>query len=169
MRRATRSNTGEIVLDRDPGYVTLDTPRAQGVAAHFKRAPTHALADFSFTSRNVFCAALAVSLDGAPLRTSKRILLQYGTQSRPSGWREVPAKLPLEGGATVDGLEIKSYGQAPWQVATAALEVTLRNDHVARLTVLDMNGMPLRTVPLARADGALRFAFPAEAMYVVLH
>ena len=54
-------------------------------------------------------------------------------------------------------------------MATAALEVTLRNDHVARLTVLDMNGMPLRTVPLARADGALRFAFPAEAMYVVLH
>ena len=80
-----------------------------------------------------------------------------------------PAKLPLEGGATVDGLEIKSYGQAPWQVATAALEVTLRNDHVAHLTVLDMNGMPLRTVPLERADGALRFAFPAEAMYVVLH
>ena len=79
------------------------------------------------------------------------------------------ASLPLEGGATVDGLEIKSYGQAPWQVATAALEVTLRNDHVAHLTVLDMNGMPLRTVPLARADGALRFAFPAEAMYVVLH
>ena len=62
-----------------------------------------------------------------------------------------------------------SASKAPWRVATVALQVTLRNDHVARLTVLDMNGMPLRTVPLERADGALRFAFPAEAMYVVLH
>lgn len=122
MRRATRSNTGEIVLDRDQGYVTLDTPRAHACAGRLQLHVTQCF------RRG---AALAVSLDGAPL--------------------------------------IKSYGQTPWQVATAALEVTLRNDHVARLAVLDMNGMPLRTVPLARADGALRFAFPAEAMYVVLH
>lgn len=164
-----RSNTGELAFNAEQGWCTLDAPHAQGVAAHFNRAPTHALTDMAFTSRNAFGAALAVSLDGAPLRTSRRILLQYGTQSRPSGWREVPARLPLEGGASVEGWEIKSYGQAPWRVAKAALEVQLRNAQLAHLTVLDMNGMPLRTLPLERREGSVKFAMPTDAMYVVLH
>jgi len=163
-----RANTGEIVLNSAKGFCTVDAPMAQGVAAHFAAAPVHQLSDVRFSSGNAFGAALAVSLDGAPLRTSRRILVQYGTRSRPTGWSEAPARIEVQGQAAVAGLELKSYGHAPWQVDSAVLEVVVKNPKLVSATVLDMNGMPAGTVALRRTAGEVAFSFPASAMYVVL-
>lgn len=78
--------------------------------------------------------------------------VQYATQSRPSGWREKPVTLELEGGGTAPGWEIESHGEAPWQVVQPQLEVSLRNALLRHATALDMNGMPLAAVPVRR-DG----------------
>jgi hypothetical protein len=164
-----RANTGELLLNREKGFCVIDAPQVQGVAAHFQRAPVHQLTDVRFSSGNAFGAAMAVSLDGAPLKASKRILVQYGTQSRPTGWQQVPTRIALDGGTTVPGFEVKSFGTAPWQVIKAQLEVTVNNPALTRATVLDMNGMALQAVPLAKAHGQVRFNFPPSAMYVVLH
>lgn len=165
---AVRSVSGELVLNREKGYCTIDAPMAQGVAAHFSNAASHRLSDVSFSSANRFGAAIAVSLDGLPLRSSGRILVQYSTQSRPTGWQEQPARITLDGGGVAAGMEIRSYGRAPWQVARARLEVAIRNPGLRSATVLDMNGMAVRTVPLTAAAGEVRFSFPDSAMYVVL-
>jgi hypothetical protein len=163
-----RANTGQIGLNSSLGFCTVDAPMAQGVAAHFARAPSHRLTDVAFTSGNAFGAALAVSLDGLPLARSKRVLVQYGTQSRPTGWAESAAKVEVPGQAAVDGFVVTSFGQAPWQVEAAMLDVVVKNPLLTQATVLDMNGMPTGTVPLTRAATSVAFRFPPAAMYVVL-
>jgi hypothetical protein len=165
---AVRSNTGELTMNTDKGFFTVDSPAAQGVAAFFGKRPSFKLSDVTFVSRNEYGAAMAVSMDGKPLRESGKILLQYGTRSRPTGWAERPATIDLGQGKSTPGFELVSFGKAPWQVAKADLEITLRNPSIKKATVLDMNGNALRSVPLARTNGAVTLKFPADAMYVVL-
>lgn len=163
-----RSDTGELVFDAARGFCTVNAPRVQGVAAHFGAAQTHHLKDVSFVSGNDFGAALAVSMDGAPLKTSHRILLQYTTQSRPKGWSETPATLTLEDGSQREGFTVQSFGQAPWMVQRAKLEVSIANTGLRSATVLDMNGMAVQNLPLQRDAEGVRLRFPPSAMYVVL-
>jgi len=126
------------------------------------------LTDVRFASTNSFGAALAVSLDGLPLARSKQVLVQYATQSRPTGWAQAPVKIPVKGAPPLAGWEVKSFGQAPWRVENAALEVAVRNPTLTRATALDMNGMPVGSVPLKRGTDQVEFRFPAGTMYVVL-
>ena len=163
-----RANTGQIALNPAPGFCTVDAPMAQGVAAHFAQAPVHQLSDVRFTSGNAFGAALAVSLDGLPLARSRRVLVQYGTQSRPTGWKQAPATLRMDGQTPVAGAEVVSFGQAPWQVESAVLDVVIKNPHLTSATVLDMNGMASGPVALKRDGAQVSFRFPGAAMYVVL-
>lgn len=163
-----RSGTGEVLMNAAKAYCTVDAPMVQGVAAHFAQAPVHQLGDVRFASANAFGAALAVSLDGLPLNRSKRVLVQYGTRSRPTGWSQVPAQIPRQGQAPVAGMEIRSVGRAPWLVESARLEVAIRNPGLSRATVLDMNGMPAGALPLERSSTQVAFRFPAAAMYVLL-
>ena len=162
------ANTTELVWNTTLGYCTVNTPRAQGVVAHFGNAPSHQLRDVRFSSGNEFGAAMAVSMDGEPLRSSHKVLLQFATQSRPNGWREIPSTLPLENGEAASGFTVQSVGQSPWLVQSAQLEVALRNPALHRATVLDMNGMPLQNLPLQRQGDTVSLHFPPHAMYVLL-
>lgn len=164
----TRSNTGELALDARRGVATIDTPRTQGVAAHFAQAPEHQLSVLGLRSRNAYGALLAVSLDDRPLAESRSVLLQYATQSRPTGWQEKLVTLALDGGGQAPGFEIVSHGEAPWRVVQPRLDVSLRNSSLKRATPLDMNGMPLADVPVQRDGGVLRLRFPPGTMYVLL-
>ena len=163
-----RSNTGQIVMNAAQAYCTVDAPMVQGVAAHFAQAPVHQLSDVRFASGNAFGAALAVSLDGQPLNRARRVLVQYGTQSRPTGWSQAPIRIAVKGQAPVAGMEIESIGRAPWLVEGAVLDVAIRNPGLTTATVLDMNGMAAGTVPLERSATQVDFRFPAAAMYVLL-
>jgi len=163
-----KANTKEIVLDHRLGLATLDTPKTQGVAAHFQHAPEHQLSTLGVRSGNAFGAIMAVSLDDLPLSESRSVLLQYATQSRPTGWIEKPVTLILENGGKAPGWEVVSYGQSPWQVVQPLLDVSIRNKHLRRATALDMNGMPLRAVPVHHEGGTMRLRFPLSTMYVVL-
>lgn len=163
-----RANTGEITLNHAQGWVRVDAPCVQGVAAHFVSAPEHRLRDVTFNSGNSFGTALAVSLDGEPLATSRRILLQFATQSRPTGWVDKPATLRPEGGGEVAGREIVSFGQAPWRVVKARLDVEIRNPGLMTATVLDMNGQAAGPLSVERDAGGVRLRWPQSSMYVVL-
>ena len=163
-----RANTGELALNHQLGVATIDTPRTQGVAAHFGRAREHRLSVLGLRSDNAFGALMAVSLDDQPLARSGRVLLQYATRSRPDGWEDKPATLALEGGGSVPGREIVSIGRAPWRVEQPRLEVSLRNPALRRATALDMNGMPVAEVPLRRDADGVHLRFPPGTMYLVL-
>ncbi len=164
-----RAVNGQVVMNAAQGFSTVDAPSVQGVAAHFAGAPTHQLTDVRFTSGNAFGAAIAVSLDGLPLASSGRVLVQYATQSRPSGWLQGPVQVAVKGAPAVTGWEVKSFGEAPWRVENAQLDVAIRNPGLTRATALDMNGMPAAAIALKRGDTTVEFRFPVGAMYVVLH
>ena len=165
---SVRSNTAQLVWDSQKGFCTINAPKVQGVVAHFAGNPSHQLDDVRFTATNVFGAAMAVSMDGAPLAQSGRILLQYATQSRPNGWRETPGTIVLEGGQSVAGFTVQSVGQSPWQVQRARLDVEIRNPRLKSATELDMNGLPVRALELQRTASGVSLRFPSAAMYVVL-
>lgn len=163
-----QSNTGQLVWNTQLGFCTVNAPQAQGVVAHFGKAPDHQLRDVRFTSTNAFGAAMAVSMDGAPLGQSRRILLQFATQSRPNGWREAPTTVTLEGGQQVSGWAVEAVGQSPWLVQQAKLDVVISNPHLRSATVLDMNGLPVQALELKRAGSMASLRFPTNAMYVIL-
>ena len=162
------SDTGELKLNYDKGFCTVDTPCAQGVAAFFSAKPTYSLADVTFASPNEYGAALAVSMDGKAIHDSKKVLVQFGTRSRPTGWVEKPATIQFDNKQSAPGLEVVSYGKAPWQVIKADLVVSIKNTGLKKASVLDMNGNRIADVPLTKAPGAVKFTFPSTAMYVVL-
>ncbi len=162
------SNTREIVMNNLKGFCTVDSPCAQGVAAFFDRKPAHPLTDVTFISRNEYGAALAVSMDTKPLKESKKILVQFGTRSRPSGWQDKEATVKLEGGGSVAGFEVVAHGKAPWRVVKGDLEVIVSNPNLMTATALDANGNGIGVIPSTRLAGKFRFKFPPDALYVVL-
>ena len=162
------SITGELALNSEKGFCVLDAPCAQGVAAFFRAKPMVRTSDVTFLSQNEYGSAVAVSLDGNPLKNSNKILVQYGTRSRPTGWEDQPSTISLDGGKKVEGFQVVNYGRAPWQVQRAKLDVILRNPALRKATVLDMNGNPTSNLPVEKVPGGIRFRFPEDAMYVIL-
>ena len=164
-----KSNTGEITLNTLLGACTVDSPSAQGVSAWFENQATFKLSTVTFSSQNPFGAAVAVSMDGQPLATSRKILVQYATESRPTGWKDKAVQIQLDGGKSVPGREVVDFGKAPWAVVSAKLEVRVKNPFVTKGIVLDMNGNAVREISLSRSSqGVSGFSFPSDAMYVVL-
>jgi len=88
-KSTVRSMTGELAWDFGKGVVTVNTPRAQGATGFLKDAGRIELADIAIEAGNEYGTILAVSLDGLPLKASKRILLQAATWDQPvtAGWR----------------------------------------------------------------------------------
>jgi len=165
--RTIRSVTGELTLNYGQGWCTVNTSRAQGVAAHFKDQHSFKLADVEITADNDFGAVYAVSMDEKPLKTSGKVLLQVGTECRPTGWKESPVTIDVKEGK-FPGFKIDSYGGAPWQVVRAAVTVKLSNPTLKKATALDANGNAVGDVPLTKTAGGVSLRFPENALYVVL-
>jgi hypothetical protein len=166
--KTVRSVTGEITLNSEKGYCTVNAPKAQGVAAFFRNQREFRLADVEIRSGNDYGAVLAVSMDGQPLKESGRILVQVGTQCRPTGWKEQPKQIKLSDGRVVDGFEVVDFGKAPWQVLRADVELTFYNSGLKKATALDMNGNARGAASLEKAGAGWRLRFPADAMYAVV-
>ncbi len=159
-----RSNTGEVELNTTKGYCAVNAPRCQGVTAHFAKHGKFDLKDVSIECENRHGAVMVVPLDDQPIARSRRVLVQVGTPCRPAGWQTRSTTISPRGGSPVQGRRVLNYGKAPWMVEAAKVKVTLRNRALKRATVLDMNGMPRGRVAFSNGS----FAFPADAMYVVV-
>jgi hypothetical protein len=167
-RGEIKANTGEVALNYRQGICTVNAPSAQGVTGFFSGSRRHALRNVTFTIDNPYGAFLAVSMDGLPLSTSKKILVQAGTQSRPTGWKERAQEITLDGGAKQPGYVIESFGGPPWRVVSPQVRVEVRNPQIRRAFALDSNGNELRAVPLETTGASKSFTFPKDAMYVGL-
>lgn len=162
-----RALTGEIVLDPVKGICRIDSPRAQGVAAHFRNQARVQVSDLIVESRIPYATVIAIALDDQPLRKSRRILVQAGLPAKPTGWAARPVEFPVDK-KSVPGFEITSHGGPPWNVTAAEMTILLRAPAVTRARVLDPNGMPMRELELTRQGSAWKFEFPHDALYVVL-
>lgn len=162
------SNTGQLEFDSEKGYCSINAPKAQGVAAFFENRREFALNDVFIRAGNRYGSALVVSMDGRDIKESRRILVQVGTRSRPTGWREEPAEITLTDGQKVQGFRVADYGRAPWSIENADVDIRIWNPLLTKATVLDMNGNARGTAELIAGDASVQLRFPAGAMHVVL-
>lgn len=161
------SLTRQLLWDYGTGVCALDAPQAQGATGFLGKVGSIRLSALQLDCRNDYATVLAVSLDGQPLATAKRILVQVGTTERPTGWATRPVTLQA-GDQAREGEEIVSFGKAPWRIQNADLTVAIRNAGLTVAEVLDVNGMPVTELAL-EANGDLRqFQFPPNAMYVMV-
>ncbi|MBY0232995.1 MAG: hypothetical protein K2W96_27250, partial [Gemmataceae bacterium] len=146
---------------------TLDAPGAQGVCAFFDPKKEYSTSTLRVRCGNGHAALLAVALDGKPLAESERVLAQLGTECRPEGWKETPAKVKA-GKDMIDGFKLESHGKAPWRVEKGDCKVAIRNRVLRRATACGPDGRAAGEVETRRDDKGLSFRFPPEALYVVL-
>ena len=162
-----KSETGQIRLNYHQGVCVINAPQAQGATGFLSKSGPLALADVTLTSGNAYATVLAVSLDGLPLKTSRRVLVQVGTAARPTGW-EVKAADFTQDKQTLHGYEVVHPGAAPWQVINTDVTLSIGNSGLSKATLLDAAGYAAGPVPVTKANGRMTLTLPADAMYVVL-
>jgi len=157
-RKTIRSMTGELYWDAGRGIVAVNTPRAQGVWGFLADAGPLKLGDVTIESGNRYGAVLAISLDGEPLATSKKILIQTGSWDRPYGFETEP-----EG----DYQRITDLGGYPLNVAEIDARILFERE-LDEATVLDGNGYPLgEAATLERVERGSSIVLPHDAIYTI--
>ncbi len=161
----TKSLTREVVMNSQQGICTVNTPKAQGVTGFLGGTGNFKLDTISVSSRNRFGSVWVVCLDQKPLSESGKVLVQFGSESRPTGWQD---RVVMGDDKKKSVLEVVSYGSAPWAVVSADLDMTIKNKGLKKATVLDMNGNAFSSLPIVKTPTGMRITFPDKAMYVIL-
>ncbi len=164
----TRRQNQSVELNAAQGWLRVDTPRTQGVAAHFEQQPAHALSRVHVESNMPHGSVIVTALDDAPLQGALRVLVQVTTRTRPTGWVEQDTLLKREGQPSRPGRRIDHVGAAPWRQERHVTTVSIENDGLRRATAVDAHGMALRDVPVKREGGRLQVVVPPDVNYVVL-
>jgi len=163
-----RSITGEMTWNYGQGLFTLDAPKAQAVTGFLRNAGPIPLTDVAIASENTYGTAIVVSLDGKEIKNSQKLLVQVGTEARPTHWQQRPTTWQDNQGKSHQGFEVVNYGQAPWRIVNHAMTFTINNPTLTTATVLDLNGLPKGTLALQKQDRAITFSFPQDAKYLLL-
>jgi hypothetical protein len=166
-KKQVRSVTGEIECDLARGIYRINAPKAQGVVGMLERAGVQQLADVRIASSNEYASVTVVSLDDKPIATSGRLLVQIGTTSWLTGWREKPAQISTKEGP-VEGSRILNAGGPPWQIEKMHGALGVRNGSLVKATALDPNGMATSNIPIWKGNGEIRIKLPSNALYVCL-
>ena len=53
-------------------------------------------------------------------------------------------------------------------IVNGDVTLVLKNTEISQARVLDVNGMPVKVLPLTTSGGRQTLKFPADALYVVL-
>ena len=138
-RKRVTSRGGQLRLDYGQGVLTLNAPAAQGASGSLRAAGPTDCKDLSVASGLELGHIVAVSLDGLPLATSRKILLQAMSEEKPSGFRAAPV------GAS-GARRIADIGHDPWLVKEIEGTVRFQRPDAKRLKVvpLGFNGEPGR-------------------------
>jgi hypothetical protein len=167
-RKIVKSDTGEIMLNYDLGYCTLNAPKAQGVTGFLKQAGGHfPLTDVTIQSGNDYASISVVAMDNQPLKRSRKILVQMGTIARPTGWQTRAATRDQKGHLE-QGQEIVSTGQLPMQIAHTDVMLSIANPALGKATLLDPAGYAAAPLTLSKTAAGVTLKLPPKAMYVIL-
>jgi len=137
--------------------LTINAPAAQGESGNLKSAGAVQTADLSIQSDMELGHIIAVSLDGKPLASSGRILLQVMSEERPTGFRTVDAGNGSR--------RITDIGHDPWRVRELSGVVSLKRADASglKVTELDFNGYPVKEVGSAK-----EIKLSADVMYYLI-
>jgi hypothetical protein len=156
-KKLVTASNGDTALDYGKGLLTLNAPAAQGAIGSLKAAGLMDLDDIAIASPMELGEIVAVALDGKPLATSSRILLQVMSEEKATNFTTEPA-----GGGR---LKITNIGNDPWLVKKLEGEVRFKRPDASKLkaTPLDPNGMALEG-----GGSAARITLRADAPYYLI-
>lgn len=166
-KKIVRSVTGEIATDLNHGLYLVNAPRLQAAAGFLGGAGAQKMKDVTIECANAYASVAVVPLDDKPIAGSGRLLVQVGTEARPTGWKERALKIEAKG-APVEARRIIEVGKAPWQIVKVELKITVKNPALKRARALDANGNAVAEAALERTADGVRLTFPPDALYVVL-
>ncbi len=151
----TASN-GQLKLDYAKGLLTINAPKAQGISGNLAAAGSTTLLNVTIKSDLALGHIVVVPLDGQPLATSARMLLQVMSEEKASGFATTPAG---------NVQRITNIGHDPWLVKNLSGSVRFTRPDAASLKVtpLDFNGYPARP---ASAGAAIQLA-PETIYYLI--
>jgi hypothetical protein len=133
--KTVTSSNRQIMLDYGKRLLRIDSPKAQGAVGNLKAAGTLKLSQLTVASGLDLGAIVVVSLDGKPLESSSRMLLQAMSEERPSDFADAPAGNGL--------FRITRLGTDPWLIRDLQADVALLRPDAKSLkvTALDPNGV----------------------------
>ncbi len=148
-----KSETGEITLDSPKGLMRLDTPRTAGGIA--REGDSFTAGPLSVTVTGARAAVWASSVDGAPLKTSRRILLIHGTDDQNTGARYSSREMKT----------LEAWGGLPHLLRNGTALVTLAHAHPDRLKAwrLDTSGHRVAALPVKRVNGGAQLRLSTRA------
>jgi hypothetical protein len=156
-RKTVASSTGELNLDYGNGVLTINAARAQGVSGMLNTAGVVQTKDISIISDLDLGHIIAVSLDGLPLATSQRILLQVMSEEKTTDYQTVDVSAGVK--------RIMNIGRNPWLVKGLKGTVVFKRPDAARMrvTALDCNGYPAGNV-----GGAEKIMLQPKTIYYLI-
>jgi hypothetical protein len=154
-KKIVTSSTGEIAWDFGQGVLTVNAPMSQGAAGFLAKAGAIKLGDVTIASNNEYGAVHVISLDGLPLATSKKILVQAFTEEKMYGFRAA-------------GGFIQDIGRQPICVRDIEASVTLAGDAGLKAEALDEQGYPRNEVTPQISGGVATIVLPRDSLYTVI-
>ncbi len=151
--KRVKSATGEIACDYGKGVLTVDSPNAQGAAGFLGDRGPIELGDVTIEMKNRYGCVVVVSLDGKPLASSAKVLVQAFAEERTYGFR------------VSDAGRIEDLGAGPLNVREIEAAVTFKGTVQRRVTVLDEHGYASRTPP-RRTSGKIDLPKASIYLYV---
>ncbi len=139
------SSTRELRLDYGQGVLTIDAPSAQGASGNLNAAGKIETRDLIVSSDLDLVHIVVVALDGLPVSTSRKLLLQGMSEERTSGFAWEPAGEQL--------MRISNIGTDPWLVRRLGGAVQFKRSDAGQLkvTALDANGAPAKPAGTAKS------------------
>ena len=149
--KTVTSVTNELRWNWGTGIVVVNTPASQAATGFLAKAGTVKLGDVTIESRNEYGTIHVISLDNAPLATSKRILVQAYTEEKMSGWKASNGR-------------IEDVGHAPILVREIDATVTFAQPTGWKATVLDGHGYAHGEATMVGG----KLTVPKDALYTIL-
>ncbi len=139
------------------GLVTVNTPRSQGATGFLSKAGPVKLRDVTIEAQNEYATVHVISLDDAPLASSRKILIQAFAEERSFGWKVSP-----EG-------QIEDLGAAPLNVKNIEATVLLPSaGNIVNVKALDPHGYPQAEIKAERRPQGWAVPLPKDALYTIV-
>ena len=145
----TVSDTKEIAISTKDGDMSVNSPRTAAVCSNVR----HDLkaGPLAVSGATTFCSVSASSMDGAPLASSKRVLVLHITDVQNTGATFTNEKMTDQ----------TKWGSLPYLARTGSAKISLANSNPKlKVYALASDGTRLREVKATYANGV--YAFTAE-------
>ena len=154
-KKIITSSTGEITWDYANGLLTVNAPTSQAAAGFLAKSGPIKLNDVTIESNNEYGTIHLISLDGQPLATSRKILVQAFTEEKMYGF------------SATNGF-IKDIGRPPITVRNIDAKITLPNAANLKATALDEQGYPRESLTPQLNGTAATLPLPKDTLYTIL-